>query len=93
MPAFLAEMVARGPWWAILAFAIVAAVCYILGTLLGKIRHVLGAAVCYIPAALFIFYIWRVRGGAGWLVWALAGAAAAVYAIVFIALDKKSPVP
>jgi hypothetical protein len=66
MPAFLAAMVARGFWWAILAGVIVSAVFGILGFIFGKINRILGTIVQYLPGIIFYYYVWHIRQGGGW---------------------------
>jgi len=88
MPVFIAEMVARGFWWAILASVIVSAVFTVVGLILGKISKVLGAIARYLPSALFLFYIWNIRQGAGWLVFAIIGAVGFVINFIMVIIAK-----
>jgi hypothetical protein len=88
MPAFLANMVARESfWWAILASVIVGFPCGILGVVLQKINRLLGIIVQFVPATLFAFYIWHIRGHVFWLICAILAALNVVF-VIRMALKK-----
>lgn len=90
MPAFLADMVAKGFWWALLASLIFGVPFSIVGLLLQIANKVLGVILRYVPSVFFFFYIWRIRGHVGWLIFAILGAIGAVIAIVGAIIAQKA---
>jgi len=88
MPAFIANMVARGFWMAILASVIFSVFFYFIGFIVGKIDMIMGAFISYLPSALFIFYIWRIREHKGWLVYAIISLIGAIF-LIFGAIKAK----
>jgi len=90
MPAFLADMVARGFWWAILASMIFACPFGILGWLLGKINKFIGVIIQYGPSTFFWFYIWQIRNAVGWLICAILMAVWLIIVIVGIIIQQKN---
>ena len=89
MPVFITEMVARGFWWAILASIIFGTVFSVLGFFLGKINKILGSIVQYLSSTLFLFYIWHIRHGAGWLILGIFAAVGFVIRVIVVAFAKK----
>jgi tetratricopeptide (TPR) repeat protein len=73
MLVFITEMVAKGFWWAILAYVIVCGIFGVLGWILGKINKVSGIILQYLPGTLFVFYIWHIRENIGWLILSIVG--------------------
>ena len=88
MPVFITDMVLKGFWWAILACVIVNVVANILGLLLGKLNKVLGGIVQYLPGSLFLFYVWHLRHGVGWLILGILSAAWLVLSL-FVFAKKR----
>jgi len=82
MLGFLTDMVVRGFWWAILANAIVNFAFGIIGFFVGKINKVFGVIVQYLPGTLFLYYIWNVRHGIGWLIFGIIGSIWIVISII-----------
>ena len=89
MPVFLTEMVARGFWWAILASIIFSIVFNVLGLILGKINKLLGNILQYLPSTLFLFYIWHIRHGVGWLIFGIIGIVGFIISTIAIVFAKR----
>jgi len=76
MPVFLADMVIRGFWWAILASFIFAIPFSLIGEVLKAFSKKNGSLVCkvlgnvmrYASFCVAYFYIWQIRGSPFWLI-------------------------
>jgi len=100
VPGFIADMVARGFWWATLANVLYQAFLSIISFIIefisiliakirGKTREKTPANANYLNllGILFPFYIWHIRHGVGWLIYAIAVTVLAV--ILMIRKVKK----
>jgi len=90
MPVFLADLVAKGFWWAILASIMFVVPFGIVGGILSaKVNKFLGSILQYVPSTFFTFYIWRIRGGAFWLICVILALFGLILTIVGAILKKK----
>jgi len=81
-------MIAKGFWWAILAYVIVYALVYFVANILRKINKLFGGIVSNIHV-LFIFYIWHIRHGIGWLILGIISVVVVVILYIWLNSLKK----
>jgi hypothetical protein len=93
MPGFIAEMVARGFWWAILATAVVQLPFtigfQIASKAFGFHNKVFSTIFTSLPGSLFWFYIWHIRSHVGWLIFAIIGCVFCLISTVILIKNKQ----
>jgi tetratricopeptide (TPR) repeat protein len=90
VPGFITDMVARGFWWALLGNLIYQTLLSFIGAILGFILSKINKTpteyqnpYLNILSTLFPFYIWHIRHGVGWLIYAIAVTVLAVILLIY----------
>ena len=85
----MVDFIKSGFWQAFLFTVIVGAIGGIIGFVLKKKASVLAAIFQSAPGTFAFFYVWHIRHGIGWLIFAILGAIGLVTAIIGAIIGSK----